>query len=372
MKPYIFFVLLAAGTFGAISAETSTTHPIGFNKIVCLTNSDTIVGVPFRQQGSMADWIAGAPGEVTGEPDLAEISLQTLSLEPGSLGKHYLKFDGGARDGRWYDITSNSATSITVNLNGDDLAGVGDGDRVIIAQYWTLDTLFPPDQATTGWVENSETGEFIQNGHAIMASLGTRASQRRTLVLLPDIEGDGINRSANGFYYIHDNQWKIVGGGTTNLGETILYPDSILTIQNPDTVDHPTVYRSSGEVLIGEFTIPLLTQTVESRDTFIGLPRPVDLTLSELHLWESGAFVQSSGTRASGRRDEVLVFDNSQTSINKSVVVSYYHNGTNWVAVGDSATNRDNDVIPAGAGFIVRKYPTDTGQTAFWNNVPSY
>ncbi|MFN2427032.1 MAG: 30S ribosomal protein S17, partial [Candidatus Binatia bacterium] len=45
------------------------------------------------------------------------------------------------------------------------------GDRVVIAEYWTLDTLFPPAQATTGWTENTENpGEYIQNGHAVVAS----------------------------------------------------------------------------------------------------------------------------------------------------------------------------------------------------------
>jgi hypothetical protein len=365
-----------AAASGILCAETATssTAPIGFNKVVCLANSDTIVGIPFRQQGSVVTTTTNMPGAVVGEPDLAEIHLQISNLTPAGLGKHYLKFEGGTRDGRWYDITGNTASSVTIDLNGDDLTGVTTGNRVVIVEYWTLGTLFPPAQATTAWTEDTESpGQFIQNGHAIVASVGTRASARRTELLLPNILGGGINRSAAGFYFIHQSQWKSVGGGEVNQGGTILLPDSILTIRNPSSVNHPTVYRAFGEVVTVSHNIPLHTHIEGQRDTFIGLPRPVDLTLSQLHLWESGAFLQSLNNRASGRRDQLLVFDNSQSSINKSVVAFYYHDGTKWLAVGDNlSSNRNGDVIPSGAGFIIRKYKTDTGQTVFWNNVPSY
>ena len=371
MKLKILTALLVAGI---ASAEHSMLAPLGFNKIVCLTNSDTIVGVPFRMQGSMRNQLASAPIADPGDPDLFEIPLQSLNLTPGALDRHYLKFEGGAREGRWYDITANSATSVTIDLNGDTLDGVTQGDPVILTEYWTLDTLFPPDQATTSWTEHpANPGEWIQNGHAIVASAGTRAFERRTEVLLPNIDGEGINRSSTGFYFIHQAQWKKVNEQGTEFGSTILPPDSIFTIRNPSSVSHGTVFRISGSVDLSNFTIPLHTSTNSQRDAFIGLPRPVDVTLKELNLWESGAFIQSIGTRAFQRRDELLVYDNAQSSLPKSVVAFYFHDGTNWLAVNDDdKLNRDDDVIPAGSGFIIRKYQTGTGETVFWNNQPSY
>jgi uncharacterized protein (TIGR02597 family) len=157
------------------------------------------------------------------------------------------------------------------------------------------------------------------------------------------------------------------------MGDTILYPETPLTIRNGNNVANATIFRSSGEVLMSNLTIPLYTESDNKRDAFIALPRPVDTTLSQLNIWESGAFMASSGGLAFQLRDLLLIFDNAQSSINKSSAAIYYHNGTNWLAAGDSAgTIRDNDVIPAGAGFIIRKYQTATGTTSLWQNTPAY
>lgn len=354
-------------------AQVVRSAPLGFNKITCLVNSDTIVGVPFRREGSIQTRTTGAPLDVGGQPDQKEIPLGSLALTPGALTQHYLLFASGTRDGRWYDIVANSETSVTIDLNGDNVDTVALGDSAVIAEYWTLNTLFPPAAATTSWTEEpAGSGNWVPNGHAIVASLGTRAFQRRTELLFPDFSGSGINRSSSVTYYIFNNTWQQLNGDGSDMGNVILYPDYRATIRHPASVSFPTEYSSSGEVLISSFSIPLHTQVDGPRDTYIALPRPVDLTLSALNLWESGAFVQSLGTRAFQRRDELLVFDNNTSVINKSSSATYFHDGTNWLAVGDNVTNRDNDVIPAGAGFVIRKYQTTAGETVFWNNTAPY
>ena len=350
-----------------LRAEVVMTDPLGFNKVTCLTDSDTIVAVPFRPEGSVNTQLSGDP---TVNGDSATLTLSLNSLDP-ALNTNYVKFSSGTRDGRWYDITTNTSNSVTIDLNGDNLTGVTSGDSVVIAKYWTLDTLFPPNQATTAWTEDG--GEQIPNGHAIVESPGARAFERRTEVLLPDLAGLGINRGISGIYIIHDNQWKILENDVNPAGDVILYPDITLTIRHPDDVDHPTVFRNAGEVLVDSFTIPLSTQSDGDRDNHIGLLRPVDVTLTKLNLWESGAFVQSLGDRAFERRDILLIFDNSLQSINKSIDITYYHDGNSWLTTEDNGdTNRDDDIIPAGSGFIIRKHQTDAGETAFWQNIPSY
>lgn len=369
----LFIIASLSWLTGPLSAEVVLSQPLGFNQIPCLANSDTIVGVPFRKEGSRSTVTSGAPLAVDGQPDQREIPLSSLTLTPSALTLHYLKFNNGTHDGRWYDIIDNSATSVTIDLNGDNIDTVASGDAVVIAEYWTLDTLFPPAEATTDWTEDPENpGTWVPNGHAIVASVGTRAFERRTELLFPNTAGSGINRSSIASYFIFNNQWQQVNGDGSNAGSVIIYPDAIKIIRQRAVISHPTLYRCSGEVLATNFSIPLHTQIDGPRDTFVGLPRPVDLTLSELNLWESGAFVQSVGTRAFERRDELLIFDNSNAALNKSSAVSYFHNGTSWLAVGDNATNRDMDIIPAGAGFIIRKHQTAGGETAFWNNSAPY
>ena len=185
---------------------------------------------------------------------------------------------------------------------------------------------------------------------------------------MPNNTDDGINRSASRICYIAGGNWKSDG---EILGTTPLYPDTFFTIRHLSPVDHPTEYRSSGEVLTNNFSIPIHSLTCGSHDTFVSLPRPVDVTLNELNLFQSGAFVPSAGDYSFQLRDLLMVYDNTQILQNKSADVIYYHNGTNWMIPGEMES-RDDDKIPAGSGFFIRKFQTQSGETAFWTNTPSY
>jgi uncharacterized protein (TIGR02597 family) len=45
-----------------------------------------------------------------------------------------------------YTIIANDTTSLTLNLKGDTLAGLGNDDQFDIIPYWTLGTVFPNGQ----------------------------------------------------------------------------------------------------------------------------------------------------------------------------------------------------------------------------------
>jgi len=358
-------------------AEVLTTDPIGLNKVTCLNNSDTIVGVPLRTFGSIRTTLA-APPVVDG--DSVTLTLSTGSLEPGALGNHYLKFIDGDREGRWYDIetaadngTPNTASTVTINLNGDSIGGVTIGDMVLIAEFWTLDTLFPPAGATTGWTETPVgSGNWVQNGHAIRASLNTLGTGRRTEVLIPNYAAAGINLPPEGRYYIHNGIWKRSNSGNNNFGLMRIYPDAHIRISHPPSVDHPTVFRNQGEVEVFRASIPLSTLPDGSQDNYIALPRPIPLQLNQLNLLGTSAFMASTNTLGTGRRDEVLVFDNELKLRNKSPSARYYvHNGI-WKLSNGGNTDRGTDEIPAGAGIIIRKYQSGDGATVFWDNLPTY
>lgn len=363
MTRQIFHAIIAACV---VCAAHAMPNPLGFNKIVCLRNSDTIVGIPFRTQGSPRALMAGAPGAVAENPDLAEISLQSITLAPGTLDRHYLKFDGGPRDGRWYDITANTATSVTIDLNGDTLDGVGDGNPVIITEYWTLDTLFPPAQATTSWTENPENpGEMIQNGHAIVA--WPNGLTRRTELFVPNLTAEGINLAPSATYYITGGVWKKFGDNSQpDFGETILYPDNYFTIRHPLSVTHHTIFRSHGEVMIDNFTVFLSSRASGKQDNFIGIPRPVPVKLKDLGLNDDAVFAVSPSVLM--RRDELFVFDNETAIRNKAPSATYYRLASGWRRFGESTINQDETTIQAGTGFFIRKAATPAGGTAIWQN----
>ncbi len=68
---------------------------------------------------------------------------------------------------------------------------------------------------------------------------------------------------------------------------------------------------------------------------------------------------------AFGPNDQLLVFNNAQAAFDKAPSATYFYN-TRWRRLGE-ATMADygNEVIPQGAGFIVRKIG---GTAAFWTN----
>lgn len=353
----VFFLIAALPA----AAQSITSDPIGFNKVTCLSNSDTIVGIPLHVEGSHTTKLAADP---TTNPDGSVTLTVTATFTADAFPRHFVKFVGASKDGCWYDITANDTRSITINLNGDNLAGVVAGGTLVVAEHWSLGTLFNPALSTT---------DPTTTGNAIVASTGYQAFQRRTEVLLPDLVGTGVNLAPTGKYYIASGHWRRSGDPTyADMDGLMLNPDNYFIIRHPGSVTANTTFRSLGEVNTRNWTIALATLTDGQQDTFIALPRPVPLTLGELNLWQSGAFMVSTGVQAFQRRDVLLVFDNAAAAQNKAPIATYYHNGSNWLKVNDGTTAHDEDIIPAGIGFIVRKYRTATGATSFWKNIPTY
>jgi len=349
---------------------------LGIHAITCLSDSDTIIGVPLRPRGShqcTLDAIPSSNGELS--HDLAIAGLPGL-IGGEFAGTHYLKFTSGVLEGRFFAITGNTSSTITV-INSDDpadnLGSASVGDSLQVARFWTLDSLFPPEQATNAWTEAPVgSGVWQPNGHAVVASMGGSAFGRRTEILLPDGEGEGINLAPNRVFYIDSStgSWESASG-SPYAGGTILWPDTYLVIRHRPLVTHATKFKSSGEVEMGHFSIPLFTIATGFQDNFIALPRPVAIRLDQLGLADSDAFVSSIGASAFGRRDQILVFDNGAAIRNKSASEVYYHNGTNWIRESDQGI-ADDAILPAGDGFVVRKYKTSEAQTHFWANPAPY
>ena len=348
-----------------LGQQTVTTAPVGFNKVTCLANSDTIVGVPLRVQGSITTKLAAAPVIDPENSDLVTLTLHNNELPAFAASSRYLKFNGGAADGRWYDITANTTNTVTIDLNGDTLPAVASDNAVLIAEYWTLNTLFPPAQATTN---------PLTTGHAIVASTTAFPAGRRTEILLPNVTGVGINLSASGTFFIFNGGWRKQGQAvTSDFGLQQLMPDNYFSIRHPSAVTSSTTFKALGEVELSVFSIPLNTRVEGKQDNFIALLRPVNMTLNGLSLGGTSAFVSSTTAFPAGRRDELLVFDNAVAARNKSASATYFYFNGAWRKQGQAVTaNFGGDTIPAGVGFLIRKYQTAGGETVFWTNQPNY
>ena len=94
--------------------------------------------------------------------------------------------------------------------------------------------------------------------------------------------------------------------------------------------------------------------------------RPVDVALNATGLGPAnGSFVAG---------DQLLVFNNAQAAFKKSPAAYFYDasvgNSGGWRLLGDTmaTTDRGADIIPKGAGAVVRKAQTSDGHSAFWTN----
>lgn len=375
MFALLMFPLAAAG------AESVSTELIGFNKVTCLPASDTVVGVPFRQQGSRELHLVHAPVNDVDHPGQVTLTVDATDLPPGGLNSHYLKFSSGALLGRWFALIGDAVTSntLTLDTNGDDFGGVVAGDSAVLAEYSTLDSLFPPVRATTSWSESvNEPGDWIANGHAIMASTGTSPLARRTELLVPDLAGEGINLIPAGTHFINGGAtpgWlrALPGGGFAPSGDTVLHPDAYFVIRHSQRVSRPTIFRSLGEVETSERAIPLFSSASVRQDNHIAIPRPVALTLGELGLAGTPAFVSSASFSPLARRDELLVFDNTIAMRNRTPSGVYFVVNGGWHKWSNGiATAADEDIISAGHGIIIRKARTAGGHTEFWENPSGY
>ncbi len=363
MKSLSFSLLAAALATGLASAQTAYTTPVGYVSQTCKANSDTIVGVPLRQSS------VGA-GALSVNPDTSTIpgsAILTLSGTPGFTvnafaNTHYAKFKDGPAAGQWFVITANTASSLTVNLNGATLSAVST-NALAVLKFWTLAELINPATATT---------DPLTTPNAIVASLSTALGGRRTEVLIPSLSGVGTNLAPTVAYFIHGGIWKKAGAGNTDFGTDQLWPDSYVIIRNPAAVTADTKYTIAGEVEPNEFDYPLATQSAIKQDNYISLIRPIDVSLNGLGLANTTAFLASTSTALGGRRDELLVFDNAAAARNKAPSASYFVHAGIWKKAGGGNTDFGTDVIPAGQGFIIRKYQSGTGETFNWNNTPTY
>lgn len=364
----IFSILLAALACCANSvADTVYSNPMGFVSVTCPRNSDTIVGLPLRQAADFTGTLSANPDTVT-IPDSAILSLiGTPGLTVDAFaGTHYVKFKDSTPtalpgDGQWFAVVSNTADTITLDLNGDVIDSVS-GAELEVLKFWTLGELFPPAECTT---------DPLTTGTAIVASTNLFASGLRTQVLYPNLNGSGINLAPSVGYFLNGASWRRSDDKNNNYNDTVLLPGTYFIIRHPAAVTSNTTYTVSGEVDGGSFVLPLATLGGGSQDNFIALPRAVDITLNDLGLGGSAAFMSSTSYFASGLRDQLLVYDNSLQVANKAPSAGYYYYG-GWRKSGGGSSDRGSDVIPAGAGFVIRKYQSGDGFSDFWTNTPNY
>jgi uncharacterized protein (TIGR02597 family) len=345
---------LAVGQI-ATAQTTVATDPVGFTTIPCLANSDTFVSVPFTRPPEYVGAIQSISGDtitVSGSPWTANQFVYAAGTQPKTyfvlIGSHS---GSNPKEGNQYTVTSNGTNTLVIDREGEDLSTVEAGTQILVVPYATLTSVFPASDANVSFVPSSSS------------------LSRQTQIIIPNYAGSGINLSAAATYYYLNNAWRKVGRpATENYNDDPFVNSGYFIVRNAST---GTQLTHVGSVLMKKSTIPLVTRTSGAQDNFVSVIRPVDVKLNDLGLITSNAFMASPS--ALSRTDQLIVFDNSQTGINKSASATYYYLNNAWRKVGQSSsTDFGNDVIRTGSGFIIRKAATANGATHMWQNAPTY
>jgi uncharacterized protein (TIGR02597 family) len=345
------------------------TDPVGFTTTSCLGNSDTFVSLPFTRAPEFVGAIASASGSTINISGSTGWTASQFVYNGTTQHNHYYALigtGGAAKEGHFYNITNNTATSLTVDTSADSLSGAPANSQVLVIPHWTLATIYPATDANVTFTPT--------------AVIGTYKTQ-----ILPNFVFAGSNLPASPTYFFDGNtsKWRRVGDGGADFGDDVIAPNSYFVVRNINGA--PTLpLNSVGAVLTKKFATPLATSATQLTDNAAAMIRPVDVTLLTSGLTPTdGSFVASTvanSIRNQSRitlKDQLLLFDNSQVATNKTPSAVYYYlnaigKAGGWKLSGDGLTDHGNDIIPAGTALVIRKAKTAGGATVFWTNAPTY
>ncbi len=334
-----------------VQAQTVTTAPVGFVRYNALANSDIFVTPPFERPAIWTGTIASVSGSVVTLNNASFTANQLVYASGTQPNTYYLRIGNHSttnpKEGNYYTITANGTNTVTLDLAGDNISSIAPGTKAKIIPYWTLNTLFP-------------------NGQGVVGSPSVLSPVTEILVPSQTANGTNLATAATYFYLNNQSQWKMIGSAS-NKNDTVLNPDSYFIVRSKSTGSQ---FAIAGNVELGKQSLWLRTQNSGKQDNPVGLARPMPIKLDDLGLISSGAFAPSPSVLQV--TDELLVFNNSATGINKSATATYFYTGGQWKKIGNISYNAGNDTINLYEGVIIRKNQVSGGPTVVGINPPNY
>jgi uncharacterized protein (TIGR02597 family) len=358
---YLAAVAIAIGSgLSGVQAQTAVTPAAGFNDVICLGNSDTLVTTPFHQAPVFRGTVDTAPVTAGGGVTLALLKSPGWAVDEFAE-THYIEILSGAATGLTLPITANGAATVTVDAASQVVSQIEAGTSLRIVPNWTVATLFPPASQET-----------------FHPSSGMKPDVRGTELLLfsQDIVGSGL--VPDRILFVTATNWYNAAD-LSIVNDLALPPHSVFVIRHqPGVAD--TVYQPFGFVDNMPNFITLAASSLGEQDNIIGLMRPIPVNLNQLGLLEPDIFRVSRGLTDSDRRDEVLVFDNTVAGYDKAPSARYFvyrdldtDAPIEWRQdIGTDTFPSAGDVLlPRGAVIVIRKAKS-SGAPKDWLNLPNY
>jgi uncharacterized protein (TIGR02597 family) len=335
------------------------------NYLGLLANSDTLISIPFVRPVDFSGSIQSVSGNIitlSGSPGWAP--NQFVYASDIQTKTYYALIGAGSpgtvnpKEGCIYPVTANGTNTVTVDLNGDSISSILPNSQISLIPYWTLATIFPPSKANLSFTPTTSTRTY------------------KTQILIPNSSAVGTNLGySETYYFINSGSnvgWRLFGDAiTTDHSDDILVPTSFFVVRNSNGAATLPL-AVSGTVQIGKVTSSEGTLPTQSQDNALAMIRPISVSLNNLGLNpEDSSFISTTSTRSF--QDELFLYNNNQSTQNKSPSVTYYYMNNAWRLFGDSSTvDHGADLILAGTAITIRKAPSGTGYTDFWQNPPNY
>ncbi|MEM9158622.1 MAG: TIGR02597 family protein [Verrucomicrobiota bacterium] len=331
--------LLAAallGSAGSLKADEVYSQIVGAIAIDVPGNSEVLLSFPFKRSASFRGSVASSTSNV--------LTLDNSSFSDDEFNTGYYVFIeedtavSNNKMGRRFNITDTTATTLTVDVDGDDLSGLIDG-VISVRPHWTLDSAFPNG---FGFVDVTDDGE------------------REVELIVPTrnkVKGDG-DIGIEKYYYFHDGKWRDRDAPTgSDAGGSVLRPgESILVLNNTEATIRSYFF---GEVVDAPLAIPVLADASENVDNFVGLERPLAITLDDL-LGDSGVGIDDILETG----DELLVYS-LELGENKDPT-RYEYTGSQWQVVGGDGSDKGSELIEPEQAIAIRRAAGNTSST--WVN----
>ena len=250
----------------SVQAQTSSsTPPIGFIRKDCPANSDTRVSIPLERQSVFIGPITTPSGSlITTQGNPGWTADEFKFSATSQKDTYYVLFLSGAKRGRDFNVTGNGENTLSLDLKGDNLNDVVEGDRIKLLPHWNLDAAFPAGEG----VETSESALSI-----------------KSQVLMPETDATGINFAASETFF-YSSSWQKFGGSAD--GSRVLAPHRYMVVRNKDQATSPVFV---GVVPSDYQAAPLrVPKGNDKQDNLVSLNRPTPVKLRDSDLISSGAF----------------------------------------------------------------------------------
>ncbi len=315
--------------------QTVATDPVGVVGLTVPAGSDFRFTVPMVQAAQFVGTVMAVSGStllINQTNNLPNWAPNAWVYSQGTQSATYYALVGsGTKEGMHSSIIVSGSNSVTVDLAGDSYAGLvsgSAGDTIKILPYWTLSTLF--------------------------TTLASPSLPDQTQVLTFD-GVQGINTSASTVYTYYAGFGWYNGGTLAN--DVVVAPGESVVVRNQSASSFNL--NVVGTVPMNKhYSILSTTQPNAAQDNSIGYLCPVSAFIGQIGLGLSD-------------QDQLLVFDNTATGLNKSAsqVLTYY-SGFGWY---DGGTDVDATFqLTPGFGYVLRKAATAAPTSLVWQNKQGY